>query len=125
MIVSLFKCIDVCREGLFAYESIVEPVLLHWCQELAMTKQEGARNSKNMESASSAEYLGSADGAYMKIVRYCAPPAQRFPQRLTGSCGLCDLTHMPKRLRLLTMTEGIEGVVIFAGRRALSISLPK
>ena len=34
-----------------------------------MAKQEGAENSKNMESATSVDNLGSADGTYTKVVR--------------------------------------------------------
>ena len=87
-----------------------------------MAKQDGTRNSKDTESASSADNLGSADGTYTKVVRYCARPAAKFSSKAdwelwimhrlntlygrSSIYGLCDLTHMPKRLRLLMMTEG-------------------
>ena len=45
------------------------PVTLHSVRSgISMAKQEGARNSKDMESASSADNLGSADGTYSKVL---------------------------------------------------------
>ena len=46
-----------------------------------MAKQDGTRNSKDTESASSADNLGSADGTYTKVVRYCARPAAKFSSK--------------------------------------------
>ena len=46
-----------------------------------MAKQEVAESSKNLESASSADNLGSADGTYAKVVWYCARPPAKFSSK--------------------------------------------
>ena len=49
-----------------------------------MAKQEAAEtgeSSKNLESASNADNSGSADGTYVKVVRYCARPPAKFSSK--------------------------------------------